>query len=77
MDGYERSLRTGRVYAEGADMIVKCIDATLQHDILTEGREYEVTKVNERDGYYELSGLGRFSMGRFEPVVTEAPISKV
>jgi hypothetical protein len=52
-------------------MMVLCRDNTLQQDVLTVGKEYEVVKVDERDGYYHLSGLGRFSMARFEPVKTE------
>ena len=58
-------------------MMVKCLDNTLQRDVLTEGREYEVVEINERDGYYTLSGLGRFSMARFELVTKESEISKV
>ena len=58
-------------------MIVRCIDNCLQRDVLTEGREYEVVEINERDGYYTLSGLGRFSMARFEPVTKESDTSKV
>lgn len=49
-------------------MIVKCLDNTMQRHVLEVGKEYEVTKVNDRDGYYELSGLGQFSMARFEVV---------
>ena len=29
---------------------------------------YEVMHINERDGYYALSGLGRFTMTRFKLV---------
>ncbi|KRQ11655.1 hypothetical protein ACVMIH_002107 [Bradyrhizobium sp. USDA 4503] len=47
---------------------VRCVDNTLQRDTLSLGRVYEVTKDIERDGYYELSGLGRFSRSRFEVV---------
>jgi hypothetical protein len=32
------------------------------------GEIYEVMHINERDGYYALSGLGRFTMTRFELV---------
>ncbi|KWV57261.1 hypothetical protein AS156_40115 [Bradyrhizobium macuxiense] len=47
---------------------VRCVDNTLQRDMLTVGQIYEVTKVHEKDDYYELSGLGRFSRSRFEIV---------
>ena len=47
---------------------VRCVDNTLQRDTLSLGRVYEVTRDIERDGYYELSGLGRFSRSRFEVV---------
>ena len=49
---------------------VRCVDNTLQRDTLSLGRVYEVTRDIERDGYYELSGLGRFSRSRFEVVET-------
>jgi hypothetical protein len=46
-------------------MIVRCIDNTLQADVLVEGREYEVRA--ERDDCYVLSGLDKgFSKTRFE-----------
>jgi hypothetical protein len=48
-------------------MIVRCIDNTLQADVLVEDREYEVRA--ERDDYYYLSGFEkRFSKTRFEIV---------
>jgi hypothetical protein len=48
-------------------MIVRCIDNTLQADVLAEGREYEVRA--ERDEYYYLSGFEKgFSRARFEIV---------
>jgi hypothetical protein len=47
---------------------VRCRDNFLQTDVLTVGKIYEVLQINERDGYYVLSGLGRFTMARFEPV---------
>jgi hypothetical protein len=47
---------------------VRCVDNTLQRDLLSLGRVYEVTRVHERDGYYELGGLGCFSASRFEIV---------
>jgi hypothetical protein len=37
-------------------MIVRCIDNTLQADVLAEGREYEVRA--ERDEYYYLNQAG-------------------
>ena len=37
---------------------VRCVDNTLADDVLVVGRIYEVMHVNERDGYYALSGLG-------------------
>jgi hypothetical protein len=49
-------------------IFVRCIDNTLAADVLVVGRIYEVMRVNERDGYYALSGLGRFTMTRFELV---------
>ncbi len=45
---------------------VRCIDNTLQRNTLSLGQIYEVTRDFARDGYYELSGLGRFSRARFE-----------
>ncbi|MBR0750897.1 hypothetical protein JQ604_01790 [Bradyrhizobium jicamae] len=53
-------LETGKI------LQVRCVDNTLQRDRLSVGRVYEVTKHFERDGYYELSGLGCFSQSRFE-----------
>ena len=47
---------------------VRCVDNTLAGDVLVVGRIYEVMRVNERDGYYALSGLGRFTMTRFKLV---------
>ncbi|MGY3444934.1 MULTISPECIES: hypothetical protein [unclassified Bradyrhizobium] len=47
---------------------VRCVDNTLQRDTLALGRVYDVTRDIERDGYYELGGLGRFSRSRFEVV---------
>ena len=47
---------------------VRCVDNTLQRDTLSLGRVYDVTGDSERGGYYELSGLGRFSRSRFEVV---------
>ena len=46
-------------------MIVRCIDNTLQRDVLVVGREYEVRA--ERDDCYILSGFDKgFSKTRFE-----------
>ena len=48
-------------------MIVRCIDNTLQRDVLVVGREYEVRA--ERDDCYILSGFEQgFSKTRFEIV---------
>jgi hypothetical protein len=47
---------------------VRCVDNTLAGDVLVVGRIYEVMHVNERDGYYALSGLGQFTIARFQPV---------
>ena len=47
---------------------VRCIDNTLAADVLVVGEIYEVMHINERDGLYALSGLGRFTMARFELV---------
>ncbi|OKO82315.1 hypothetical protein [Bradyrhizobium sp. NAS96.2] len=55
-------VETGKIFR------VRCVDNTLQRDTLSLGRVYDVTQENERDGYYELSGLGRFSRSRFEVV---------
>jgi hypothetical protein len=49
-------------------IFVRCIDNTLAADVLVVGGIYEVMHVNERDDYYALSGLGRFTMTRFELV---------
>ena len=49
-------------------IFVRCIDNTLAADVLVVGEIYEVMHINERDGYYALSGLGRFTMARFELV---------
>ena len=47
---------------------VRCIDNTLAADVLVVGKIYEVLRVNDRDGYYALAGLGQFTMARFQPV---------
>jgi hypothetical protein len=47
---------------------VRCIDNTLATDVLIVGNIYEVMHINQRDGYYALSGLGQFTMARFKPV---------
>ena len=48
-------------------MIVRCIDALFQTDVLVKGREYEVR--DERDDCYTLSGFDKgFSKRRFEIV---------
>jgi hypothetical protein len=47
-------------------IFVRCIDNTLAADVLVVGEIYEVMHIDERDGYYALSGLGRFTMTRFE-----------
>ena len=52
---------------------VRCIDNTLQRNTLSLGQIYEVTRDLARDGYYELSGLGRFSRSRFEVLL---PLTK-
>ena len=49
-------------------IFVRCIDNTLAADVLVVGATYEVMHVNERDDYCALSGLGRFTMTRFELV---------
>jgi hypothetical protein len=41
---------------------------TLANDVLSVGEIYEVMHINEREGYYALSGLGRFTMTRFKLV---------
>lgn len=49
-------------------MIVRCIDNTLQRDVLVVGREYEVRA--ERDDRYILSGFDKgFSKTRFAVVM--------
>jgi hypothetical protein len=53
-----------------ATRFVRCIDNTLVNDVLSVGQIYEVMHIDERDGYYVLSGLGRFTMTRFELVST-------
>jgi hypothetical protein len=56
MDHRPHQVRARRLRAEGSGvMIVRCIDNTLQADVLAEGREYEVRA--ERYDYYYLSGL--------------------
>lgn len=55
-------VETGKIFH------VRCVDNTLQRDTLSVGHVYEVTKDLERDGYYELGGLGCFSRCRFEIV---------
>jgi len=47
---------------------VRCIDNTLVNDVLSVGEIYEVMHIDERDGVYALSGLGRFTMARFKVV---------
>ena len=54
-------------------IFVRCIDNTLAADVLVVGEIYEVMHINERDGYYALSGLGRFSMARFQLVPLRGP----
>ena len=49
-------------------IFVRCIDNTLAAHVLVVGEIYEVMHINQRDGYYALSGLGRFSMARFQLV---------
>ena len=49
-------------------IFVRCIDNTLAAHVLVVGEIYEVMHINQRDGYYALSGLGRFTMTRFELV---------
>jgi hypothetical protein len=49
-------------------IFVRCIDNTLAADVLVVGEIYEVMHINERDGLYALSGLGPFTMTRFELV---------
>jgi hypothetical protein len=52
----------------GAQWRSFCIDNTLAADVLVVGAIYEVMHINERDGLYALSGLGRSTMARFEVV---------
>ena len=52
---------------------VRCIDNTLADDVLSVGEIYEVTHINVRDGYYALSGLGQFTMARFQLVPLRGP----
>ena len=59
-------VETGKIFR------VRCVDDTLQRGTLSVGRVYEVTRDLERDGYYELGGLGRFSRSRFEVVHPQA-----
>ena len=54
--------------ARAMAIFVRCIDNTLAADVLVVGEIYEVMHINERDGYYALSGLGRFTMTRFKLV---------
>ena len=49
-------------------IFVRCIDNTLAAEVLVVGEIYEVMHINERDGYYALSGLGQFTMARFKLV---------
>ena len=49
-------------------IFVRGIDTILAADVLVVGETYEVMHINGRDGYYALSGLGRFSMARFQLV---------
>ena len=49
-------------------IFARCIDNTLAAHVLVVGEIYEVMHINQRDGYYALSGLGRFTMARFELV---------
>ncbi|PAY05100.1 hypothetical protein CK489_31400 [Bradyrhizobium sp. UFLA03-84] len=60
-------VETGKIFR------VRCVDNTLQRDTLSFGQVYDVTQDNERDGYYELSGLGRFSRSRFEVLEPPTP----
>jgi hypothetical protein len=68
MDHRPHQVRARRLRAQGSGvMIVRCIDNTLQADVLVEDREYEVRA--ERDDCYILSGFDkRFSKTRFEIV---------
>jgi hypothetical protein len=54
-------------------IFVRCIDNTLADDVLSVGEIYEVTHINVRDGYYALSGLGQFTMARFQLVPLRRP----
>ena len=53
-------------------IFVRCIDNTLAADVLVVGEIYEVMHINERDGYYALSGLGRFTM----PALSSFPLRR-
>ncbi|MCA6125899.1 hypothetical protein J6500_28995 [Bradyrhizobium sp. WSM 1704] len=64
-------VETGKIFH------VRCVDDTLARDTLSVGRVYEVTRDLERDGYYELGGLGRFSRSRFEVVHPQASNDRV
>ena len=54
-------------------IFVRCIDNTLAADVLVVGEIYEVMHINERDGLYALSGLGRFTIARFQLVPLWGP----
>src|SRR6516164_8082424 len=54
-------------------IFVRCIDNTLAADVLVVGEIYEVMHINERDGLYALSGLGQFTMARFQLVPLRRP----
>jgi hypothetical protein len=56
-----------------ATRFVRCIDNTLADDVLSVGEIYEVMHINERDGYYALSGLGQFTMARFQLIPLRLP----
>jgi hypothetical protein len=56
-----------------ATRFVRCIDNTLADDVLSVGEIYEVLHINVRDGYCELSGLGQFTMARFQLVPLQGP----
>lgn len=64
-------IETGKIFH------VRCVDDTLARDTLSVGRVYEVTRDIERDGYYELGGLGRFSRSRFEVVHAQADNDRI
>ena len=50
-------------------IFVRCIYNILAADVLVVGETYGGMHINERDGLYALSGLGRFTMTRFELVL--------